>query len=93
MSNQPIPTHPRPGLIESPIVTELRLRLQEQQTAITGLREDTSLLKDALALLTDANADLLKENLALRADLKDARHDMGECLKELNRRDDDSHGT
>ncbi len=80
--SQPIPTDiPRPKTIENPLVTELRLRLEE---ALATTQE----LRTANALLSDQNADLQKENRGLRQDAADARHDADQCLKELNRRED-----
>lgn len=92
----------RAKALQSPIVKELCTYIDELNAREVELNtreaELTATLKaerDAYALLSDANADLAKDNRALRAELtaalqdaKDARHDADQCLKELNRRED-----
>lgn len=85
--SQPISTDPilRPKTIESATVTELR-KLLVDAYAVAGE------LRDQIALLSDTNADLRKDNAALRADLHDTRHDLRHAMAELNKRDDSGYG-
>lgn len=85
----------RAKALQSPIVKELCTYIDELNTREAELTATLKAERDAYALLSDANADLAKENRALRAELtaalqdaKDARHDADQCLKELNRRED-----
>lgn len=85
----------RAKALQSPIVKELCDYVDELNTREAELTATLKAERDAYALLSDANADLAKENRALRAELtaalqdaKDARHDADQCLKELNRRED-----
>lgn len=68
--------------VTNPLVKELCSYIDELNATIKQLR-------DAAALDADTIADLRKDNAALRADLRDTKHDLDATVRHLNRRDSD----